>query len=467
MISTHGQADPPRSIVVIDVGATNIDFVQFGADLEVIDKRGTPAVRQSAPPYLSLDVEHALTCAREAIRAFDQTCPVDAVVPCTHGSAVALIDEAGDLVFPVMSYLSPVPDPVAKQYEKIAPEFSEVFAPTNPGALTVARQLFWLETDFPVDFAGVKNILPYAQYIAFRLCGEMASDICSLGAQTHLWAPLDAEFSQLARDRGWADLFAPIRAPDDRLARMKEGELRGEGRVLCGIHDSSANFLQVAHLEPVVLLSTGTWIIAFDTEAALGRLDPGRDQVANVRVDGRPIASARFMGGEEYAVIAGDAVEARPTIAAVQELVAAGTMALPSFTDSGGPVSGTGGKGTTVGQPPRSAAERVSLAALYTALMTDYLLAGLGATQRVVVDGVFAGNPVFTGLLAAFMPERDVATIDGPAGSARGAASLALGQSSPRLGLAPVAPAVIAGLEAYRLRWREEVKTLQHKGTSP
>ncbi|WP_170473201.1 FGGY-family carbohydrate kinase [Ruegeria arenilitoris] len=464
MTTSAGRSKVPRSVVVLDVGATNVDVVQFSSEFQIIDKCSTTSLRIPAPPYLSLDAESVINFALQSIQTFDQNVPVDAIVPCTHGSAVALLDGKGELALPVMSYLSPVPDHVAVAYKEFEPPFSEVFAPTNPGALTVARQLFWQEHEFPADFARVRTIMPYPQYIAFRLCGERSSDISSLGAQTHLWAPRDRSFSSLARNRGWSTLIEPLRSAGDALGPLRGIDLKGEGIVFCGIHDSSASFLQVAQLEPAVLLSTGTWIIGFDTEAELTSLDPLRDQVANVRPDGRPIASARFMGGEEFSMIAKVSGDAQPSLAAVQDLIDGGTMALPSFTDSGGPIPGTGGRGVIIGPQPETEEGLVSLATLYVALMTTQLLEGLGSTKLVLVDGVFAESKTFMALLARLLPDREVFSIQRTAGSAHGAASLVLQDRAPRLKLKEIAAATLRGLDDYREVWVEKAKKSQKNG---
>lgn len=446
----------PRSIVAIDVGATNIDVFQYSAELEVIEQRATSAQRREAPPYLSLDVEHVIEFALRSIVDFDRGVPVDAIVPCTHGSAVALIDERGELVLPVMSYRAAVPDDIAKAYADIEPAFEEVFAPTNPGALTVARQLLWQETSFPEEFGRVRTILPYAQFLAYRLSGVLSAEVTSLGAQTHLWASGNADFSTLAKRRRWADLIAPMRLAGDRLGPMRMADLNGQGSVLCGIHDSAASFLQFMRHEPLVLLSTGTWIIAFDSGADLDRLDPHRDQVANVKTDGTPIACARFMGGGEYGHICGEGNDASATMDCVKALISSGKFALPSFTDSGGPMPGTGGHGRILGKHPTSETERASLATLYTALMTAFSLDCLGNTGRVVVDGVFARNDVFLAVLGALLPKRDVFRVHGEAGSARGAASLALPEPQPDVALEQAPRRPIPGLEPYFAAWLEK-----------
>ncbi len=443
----------PRSIAVIDVGATNAKLVHFDPELRVLSERAFPVRRRAGPPYLHLEPEAIVEAARAGLAAFDAERPVDAIIPATHGSALALLDRAGRLALPVMSYLAEIPDDVAAAYTAVAPPFSEVFAPTNPGALTLARQLLWQESHWPADFARAETALPYAQYFAWRLSGVAASEVSALGAQTHLWAPLEGGFSSLARDRGWDRLFAPLRGAAERLGPARMTGLRGRAEVLVGVHDSNANFHRYAAAapDPPALLSTGTWIIAFEPGVAMSALDGARDQVANVTVAGRPIASARFMGGQEYAALAGPEPP-QPSLEAIAGLVGRGVMALPSFSRSGGPFPLTAGRGRVVGGAPRTAQESASLAALYTALMTAEMLAMPGASGPLVVDGPFARNDAYLATLAALLPHRPVLS----SGESRGAAAGALREVPPPR-LQPVTPAEIAGLESYRARWRAAI----------
>ena len=50
----------------------------------------------------------------------------------------------------------------------------------------------------------------------------------------------------------------------------------------------------------------GTWTIVMTVGGSIDRLDPERDTLANVDAYGRPVPTARFMGGREYAVLLGD-----------------------------------------------------------------------------------------------------------------------------------------------------------------
>ena len=52
-------------------------------------------------------------------------------------------------------------------------------------------------------------MLPWPQYWAWRLCGETASEVSSLGCHTDLWRPYAGAFSDLGAAPRWAERFGP------------------------------------------------------------------------------------------------------------------------------------------------------------------------------------------------------------------------------------------------------------------
>ena len=79
----------------------------------------------------------------------------------------------------------------------------------------------------------------------------------------------------VARLRGWDKLFAPWAKAWEVIGPLKpqfrKDHFRGHGRVLAGIHDSSGNYLRylAGGRKHFTLLSTGTWIIGFDTDTGI------------------------------------------------------------------------------------------------------------------------------------------------------------------------------------------------------
>jgi sugar (pentulose or hexulose) kinase len=454
----------PRGTLVLDIGSTNTKLVLFDGDGRPLRERRAESRHVAGPPYRSLDPEPALAMLAETLPEFDRTLPVDTIVPCAHGSALALLDEAGALALPVMDYLDEPPAEIVDAYRRIAPSFSEVFCPLNPMALTLGLQLFWQETAFPEDFARVRTILPWGQYVAFRLTGRAVTGYTELGAQTQLVDVIANTYSSLARGRGWDRLFAPQAPPFETVGTLRPefrlSQLSGRAEVKAGIHDSNANYLRylAAGLGNFTLLSTGTWIIIFDTKSDFRRLDPKRDTATNTDAFGRPVACSRFMGGQEIAVIEARAAKGAGTTGDLAALVHHGTFALPSFSDSGGPMPGTGGKGRIVGPQPRTPGERAALGALYCALMTDQSLDAVGSVSDIVIDGPFGENTLFCAALAALRAPQRVFRSDLRDGTAAGAA-LVGGMSGkddlPRLkiDLSPVEPFREVDLAAYRTEW--------------
>ncbi|MFV2091610.1 MAG: FGGY-family carbohydrate kinase [Hyphomicrobiales bacterium] len=452
-------------VAVIDIGKTHAKLVVVDG-ARVLEQEQTPTPISTGGPYAHLEVEALFGWVCDALARAALRHRLVAIVPTAYGSTAALISEAG-LVLPVMDYEAEPPRHIVEGYGAIAPAFAEVFAPVNPAGLTLGRQLFWQQTDFADQFAQATALLTAPQFWAWKLTGVAAGEITSLGAQTHLWAPLENQYSSLAHQRGWAALVPPRRPAWEPLGPLLP-EMRartGIGEavpVLCGIHDSSANYLRyLAGLDtPFTLLSTGTWIIGFDAATRLDSLDMARDTVANIGIDGRPIAASRFMGGREYAVLAGPG-QATPDIDDIARIIERQTYALPSFTDSGGPMPGTGGAGRIVGPKPETPAARAALATLYVALMTNCSLDAIGSAQPIIVDGPFARSRAFLGVLAGLRPAQTIDASGEPEGTSLGAALLWGWPGStqqPALALRRQGPADLPGLAAYARQWRQQVE---------
>ena len=182
-----------------------------------------------------------------------------------------------------------------------------------------------------------------------------------------------------------------------------------------------------------------------------GQLDPEADMLANVDVRGEPVPTARFMGGREYAVLAGDA-PADADEADVAAIIASGVFALPAFSDQGGPFASR--KGFIEGHPPATPKSRAALATHYSALMTAHMLRRLEAPGDLIVEGGFARSPAFAAVLARLMAGRRVVIAPVSAGAAAGAAMLAhWGEPHPPPRLEPARVWNLPGLEAYQDRW--------------
>lgn len=456
--------DDLRGIAVVDVGFTNTKIALFSKEGELLAERKAPSLHLPAPPYKHIDPEPMVALCRSALPELDRMLPIDAIVPTAHGAAMACLDAEGRLALPVMDYTSEPPGEIVAEYEKIMPGFDEALCPLLPIALTHGLQLYWQQRAWPEDFAKVRTLLPWIQYVGFRLSGVPVTEISSMACQTHLLDIRAQEPSSTAKRLGWDSLYAPRAKAWETIGSLKSefrgSGFRGEGRVLGGVHDSTANFMRYvcAGLDRFTLVSTGTWSISFDPSTSVDVLDPARDTNTNTDVLGRNVCCSRFFGGMEFAAVANGAPAEAASLACVAALVARGTHAVPSFTMTSGPVPDSLGKGHVKGPAVESDEERASLAALYCALMVSEQLDAITSKDDIIVDGPFSQNPVLLAVLAQLRPAQKVKASALRDGTTVGAAALAMIADGklPTIGIrmTEVRPAEIAGLAAYQAAWR-------------
>jgi sugar (pentulose or hexulose) kinase len=454
------------AIAVLDVGKTNVKVALFGRDGDRLAERSRPNHPLPGPPYRHHDVAAIWAFMLDSLAAFGRDHAIEAIVPTTHGATLALTTDDPDrddgLALPVIDYEETAVDGIEADYAKIRPPFAETYSPPLPGGLNAGRAVAYQMWRHPDGFAKARAILAYPQYWAWRLSGRAVSEVTSIACHADLWEPEHGRLSSLVDSLGIADRFPPFALAHEAIGTLRPALAAATGldpatRIIAGIHDSNASL--VPHLltraAPFTVVSTGTWVVILSMGTPLVRLDPAADMLANVNAAGRPVATAKFMGGREYAALTeGAGGSATPEdIAAV---VASGAMALPGFAPAGGPFPGR--EGRIVGTPPDRPGARAALATLYVALVTDHMIGRLGADAGpLVIEGGFVGTPGFAATLAALRPGQAVETAGNAAGTAQGAALLATWPHAPALPMKRVAPAAIEGLDAYRAAWRRAV----------
>jgi sugar (pentulose or hexulose) kinase len=450
-----------QTVAVLDIGKTNVKLALFDQG-RLLWEKSAPNRVLPGPPYPHEDVEAAWTFFLDALREARRVHKITALVPTAHGAAGALIGTS-DLAAPVMDYEFPDVEQIEVDYAKIRPPFSESLSPKVPAGLNLGRQLAYQKWRCPDLFAEAKHFVGYPQYWAWRLTGVPALEVTSLGSHTDLWAPRRGDVSSLVKALGVESLLPPLRRAFDPLGPIKPEIADGTGlapetRVFCGIHDSNAALLPylVSRQTPFTVLSTGTWVILLCVGLPLDQLDPRDDTLGNIDALGRPTACGRFMGGREYAVIAGGA--GNPDLAAIERIIASGAIALPCFSGQGGPYATTEG----VIRGDIAARDRTALATLYCALVSDLMLTRMGATSGdLIIEGTFAGNPAFCEMLGALRPKQRVFAAEDAVGTARGAAMLAHWPPTyPVAAPTPVPAASIAGLDAYRDAWTASINLI-------
>lgn len=443
-----------RHIAVFDVGKTSCKLVLLdGATYAEIDVRRQENAVRPAPPYPHLDTEAIWVFLYEGLAAFEAAHGVDALSITTHGATAGLVDKAG-LVLPVLDYEYEIPADVAALYDGLRPEFGQTFSPRMPMGLNLGAQLHFLSVTYPSEYARAEHCLTFPQYWAWRLTGVARSERTSLGVHSDLWLPEAGKFSPLVGDVFPERLFAPLAEPgetfalSDRVAFLTG--LKPGIPVTCGIHDSNASLLPWLDAGGALsVVSSGTWTIVMSIGGALDKLDPARDMLANVDARGRPVPTAKFMGGREYELLTEGAV-GEIELADIAAVIANDTCPLPGRVSGVGPYPRAVGGWT--GHAPVSDKERIASATLYLALMSDICLSLAGTGERVVIEGPFAKNRVYAQVLAELVG-CPVHVSSDATGTATGAAMLLGGGKSADLGPA-VEPSNIDGLAEFRDKWR-------------
>jgi sugar (pentulose or hexulose) kinase len=473
-----GSVSEGRTIVVA-FGKTNAKASLWGATGALISRRVRTNDRwpPSAAGYRTLDLRGIDEWLVGIIREFAESGPVARIVTVGHGAAAALIRD-GRLHAAPMDYEIEIPADDLACYRVQRDPFERTGSPALPQGLNLGVQLHRLENlrgPLPDDVL----IVPWPQYWSWRFCGIASSEVTSLGSHSDLWRPTERGFSDLAVRRGWAARMAPLRHGADVLGPITADFAAATGlnddcAVLCGLHDSNAALLaarghaEIADNEATVL-STGTWFVAMRSAAAdvdldIGALEESRDCLVNVDVDGRPTLSARFMGGREAEVAGGVdsfaltvACDPRDLLARLPELVASGAGALPGFAPGVGPFPGA--TGSWVKRPDDSIGLRAATA-LYLALVANTSLDLIGSRHRLLVEGRFAEDPVFVGVLATLRAGQRVYISNAEHDVAYGALRLTDPNLPPMSALTPVEPLDL-DLRGYAATWRERAERVQ------
>ncbi|MBB3212488.1 sugar (pentulose or hexulose) kinase [Herbaspirillum sp. Sphag1AN] len=462
-----------EALAVFDIGKTNIKLTLVDDDgRELVVRRRANVIRHDGL-YPHHDVTAIESWLLATLKELAQQANITAIVPITHGATAALVD-ALDLVLPIVDYEQGLPDAaLAQQYEALRAPFGQTCSPLLGQGLNLGRQLHWLQQRYPDAFGRARHLLMYPQYWAWRLCGVAAAEVSSLGCHTDLWQPAQADYSTLVSTCGWLPLMPPLRAAWDVLGNLQPHLAAATGlspacRILCGAHDSNASllrYLKATREGPRTVLSTGTWVIAAALDGRAEHLQEQSDMLCNVNVLGQPVSCMRFMGGREFAELAGSPTQVCD-IADLQMLIDQHSMALPSFADCGGPFAGKVGR--LLGPLPASAAQRYAMATLYCVLMTEYCLELLDVQTPVVVEGSFTANPYFAPLLASLAGTPAVYCSSDNSGTTAGGWLLHHWQENERsaqLTLPAVAtPLPLRGWQAYRQQWRILIEELSEAG---
>ena len=236
------------TIIVADFGKTLAKLSLWTKDGHCLDRITRPNALQPRAPYAPLDVGGIADWLVASLSRWVD-CSVEAIIPGSHGAAIAGIHN-GALAFVPPDYESPIPDEIMTDYRAQRDAFAVTGSPAFPDGLNIGSQLHWLE-QLGGDHFRRATLLPYAQYWAWLLSGVAVSEATSLGCHSDLWSPAEADFSPMAKRRGWAAQFAPLAKAGDVIGHLRpelaaQTGLSPHVRIYAGLHDSNAALIAAA-----------------------------------------------------------------------------------------------------------------------------------------------------------------------------------------------------------------------------
>lgn len=455
--------------LVFDIGKTHVK-------LQIVDKALQPLIEAKtknqvlqATPYPQADVESIWSWLVTTLSDWTITAQITDIVVTTHGATAALVNPSLSddcaLILPILDYEYTDIQDFAAEYQQLRPAFAESCSPALPAGLNLGRQLHWLSRKFPTKFAQTSHILMYPQYWIWRLTGKCSTEVTSLGCHTDLWAPSAKQYSSMVEKLNWRSLLGEPRVAWLETGKVQASVAQKTGlnrlcRVFGGLHDSNASYLRYLQLpdkQEFTVISSGTWTILMSSATDVS-LDESKDMLANVDVNGHPVACARFMGGREYEIICaklgGHFIQDESALA-LRHVLQNQYMVSPDFSNGNGPF---GGK-TPIILAPKASQYAQAIASLYCALMIDYQLSQLNVSGKIYIEGAFIQNNLMCQLIAQLRPQQTVCLSSDGSGTVQGAAMLSQWQSSTHvLQHEACVASQFVELTAYKQKWLSLLK---------
>lgn len=467
--------------LVLDIGKSNAKLALIDAHGEVLSSVRTAnrPVHDAAHGYTALGVERLAGWLHDGMPDLLRGRVPGRISVTTHGAAFCALGDHG-LALPPIDYEWDGYGDVTAAFDASLSNFSHHGTPRLPQGLNAGRQIDYVRRRWPALASQIRCWLPYPQYWAWWFSGVACSEVSSLGCHTGLWAPAARSFSDWAVSSGVGARFAPMRRAWEVIGHLRPVLATAWGlpegvEVLAGVHDSNACLARHLRAHPdAMVVSTGTWCVVMAPGADTARLAPDREELVNVAVDGRPVATARFMGGRAFTDLCAGADPERATAQALSEVLREGWMVLPA-TGEGAAFAGQHGRvlkhGDAVAQGVGAVPEslRPALAALYCAELSALLVSDLAShapgdtPAPVILEGPLARSTAYGAAMASALPARTVfRSVDELEGTARGAWMLAHWDAvDAALATSPLSRVdtpqqeVSRALRAHAQRWRE------------
>ncbi|MBL7700010.1 MAG: carbohydrate kinase [Chitinophagaceae bacterium] len=228
---------------------------------------------------------------------------ISAVNFSSFGASFVHINELGQPLLPLYSYLKPLSPEIKNKFfsdyggeAKISRETaSPVLDSLNSGL-----QLYRLKYEKSIHTKpGYSLHLP--QYLSYLVTRKVYSDITSIGCHTMLWNFEKDDYHDWVNKEGLLKRLAPVYPSSQLLdAESKWGQLKSG----IGLHDSSSAITPylATFREPFALISTGTWSISLNpfNHRTLTSKELEQDCLCFFSYRKKPVKASRFFAGNVH-----------------------------------------------------------------------------------------------------------------------------------------------------------------------
>ncbi len=432
-------------LVGIDAGTSGIRAALIDEEARIVAsaERPTPWTH-GAQGFVSLDPERLWDEARAVLRAVARP-GIVGVAAASVGESAVLIDRAGEPVAPAIAWFD----------ERSAGEMADLLARHGAPALYEAAglppdptyqlpKLMWMRAHEP-GFGRAVRALNLADWIAFRLSGEMATDF-SLASRTLALDLARGRWNEaLLAAEGFSQLPAPLARSGTRIGGVSAEAAAQTGlpegaAVGVGAHDHIAGALAAGAIAPgIVLDSLGTAEVLMrtlsrpvaDPSALAGGFAQGAIRVAPGDAFHYVLGAIACSGGAMEWLRAATGGAAHAALIAEGRAVAAGAggvVFLPHLRPALAPEPDPAARGAFLGLTPEA-----SRGVLYRAVLEGLAhqsrliveamerLAGVGPAREIRIIGGGARNPLFLAIKADVIG-RPLAVMGGAEGPGLGSA---------------------------------------------
>jgi len=155
------------ALLAIDIGTTGVRAALFTADGELLDDASVTALHEAPRPgWAEIDAETWWRSACEALRALGakrSLADVACIAVTGQAPTAVLVDDAGAALRPAVLWLDTRADAEAKEL--------------GTEAYYLGPKLLWLARHEPVAVARTRWVLQSHAFLAYRLTGEVATDL--------------------------------------------------------------------------------------------------------------------------------------------------------------------------------------------------------------------------------------------------------------------------------------------------